>query len=424
MENGTSDAARYTPSINIAQAPPIGVPLLYIGTAYAFLIAAAILFVIHAKWVAHGAYGNPLVIMTVHFFTLGFLSMTAMGVLSQWVPVVFDVPPLSLTRVLVNFGLYLLGILGFAWGIALHFWSLLAMSGTVLAAAVLVWSAGVMGQLHRSAKARDVVYRGIQGAVLGFNVTWLFGVFMALSFLGWWPEYRVLQVHIATALAAWMGFLVLTVQQKLNPMFSMSKAEGVNFTVPLCLTGAGVVLTWISLVASALWLRIGAGFWTASAVVVIVQTTRLVRQGKAKTFDPVFVGVASGWLLLLAAAVMALWLSPLAILLAFWGMLTLIFSYQARILPFIVAVTAAKRLPGPIFKAFFMAQAMHSKNQPIVAGILGVAGAALALIGRLSALPGFEAASGAIALLLVAAQIGGVAVAMARGRKQGPPARP
>ena len=76
MENSRPDAERYKPSINIERAPGIATPLMYIGTAYVFLIAAAVVFISSAKWIVHGAYGNPLVIMMVHFFTLGFLSMT------------------------------------------------------------------------------------------------------------------------------------------------------------------------------------------------------------------------------------------------------------------------------------------------------------------------------------------------------------
>ena len=423
MENSRPDAERYKPSINIERAPGIATPLMYIGTAYVFLIAAAVVFISSAKWIAHGAYGNPLVIMMVHFFTLGFLSMTAMGILNQWVPVVFDVPPLGVRRGYTNFILYLLGVVGFAWGFAQERWVLLAASGTLLALAILIWSLGIAGQLSRSSKPRDAVYRGIQGALAGFNVVWIMGVFMALSFLGWWPEYHVLRVHIATALVAWMGFLVLTVQQKLNPMFSMSKAEGINFGIPLYLAAAGVLLGWVSLITSGLLVRIGGVFWVAAVVVTVVQSIHVVRQGRAKTFDPVFIGVAAAWVLLLAAAMLAVWMSPLAIIVAFWGMLTLILSYQSRILPFVVAVFVAKRLPGPVYKAFFMAQAMHSKSQPIVVGGLGIIGAVLSVLGRVTGHAGPEVAGGVAALLLVGSEIANVAIAMARGRRQGP-ARP
>lgn len=419
MEHSAPDGRHYKPTINIAQAPPAGGPLLYIGSAYGFLIAAAILLIVYRAPLVRGDYGDPQVIMVVHFFTLGFLSMTAMGILTQWIPVVFDVPPLGFKRTAVQFSVYLAGVLGFAWGLAQQNWVLLAVSGTVLAIAIVMWSAGAMGQLAESSKPHDTVYRGIQGAVAGFNLTWVLGVFMALSFLGWWPEYQVLRVHIATALAAWLGVLVLTVQVKLNPMFSMSKAQGVRPALPLFLVAAGVVLAWGSLFTSALLMRAGAVLWTAAALVAAEQLTRVVRQGKTERFDRVFVGVGAAWLLLLAAAVEAVWLSPLAIFLAFWALLTLIFSYQARIVPFVAAVAVAKKLPGPVFKAFFMAQAMHSKNQPVVVGILGITGAALSVAGRLDGAAGLEAASGAVVLIMVISQLVNMSAAMARGRRQG-----
>ncbi len=423
MERPTPDGVRYQPTINIEKAPRIVAPILYVGTAYGFLGLAALLSINYAPWLARGDYVYPLVIMMVHFFTLGFLSMTAMGILNQWIPVVFDVEPLRVRRVIVNFLLYLVGLLTFEWGFQQHEWGVLAVGGSLLALAILAWSAGVLGQLHRSSKPHDVVYRGIQSAVLGFNLVWVLGVFMALAFLGWWPEYQVLRVHIATALAAWMGLLILTVQQKLNPMFSMSRAEGVNFALPMVLAGGGVLLAWASLVTSPLLIRVGGGLWVGTAVFAGIQLVRVLKQGKSKTFDRVFVGVGAAWLLFLAAAILTVWLNPLAVLVAFWGMLTLILSYQTRILPFMVALVVAKRLPGPVFKAFFMAQAMHSKNQPVIVAVLGLAGAALSVAGRLKGAPAFDAVSGTIILLLIASQIVNGALSMAQGRKRAP-ARP
>ncbi len=64
---------------------------------------------------------------------------------------------------------------------------------------------------------------------------------------------------------------------------------------------------------------------------------------------------------------------------AFWGMLTLLFRYQSRIFPFVAAVALARRLPGPTFKAFFMARAMDFQSSWV---LLGIVGADLAAIGR------------------------------------------
>lgn len=422
MEQPTQSAEGYKPSINIAQAPPILAPLLHLGTAYLFLAAAALLLIRYRGDVAHGAYGVPGVIMTVHLFTLGFLSMTALGILHQWIPVVFDVPPLAPRRAVLNFILYTTGIVGFAVGFAHHGWSVVAASGSLLAIAILWWSAGIVSQLTRTTKPRDSVYWGMWAAVLGFNAVWILGLFMAVSFLGWWPEYQVLRVHIATALGAWMGILVLTVLQKLNPMFSMSRARGIRFGVPLVLVGGGIGASWISLFTSAEAMRWGAILWALGIGVAIVQWLAVLRQGKAKRFDRVFVGVGAAWVLFLGAAVASLGLNPLAVVLAFWGFLTLILSYQARILPFIVALAVAKRLPGPIYKAFFMAQAMHSKNLSVLVGLGGLAGAGLMAWGRENSQPAMVGASAGIAILLMLIQVGGIVWAMRAGRKQASPA--
>ena len=424
MQNPPSGAERYKPSINIAQAPRIMVPLLYLGTAYVFLAAVCWMLFRYRVPFAEGAYGGPGVIMTVHLFTLGFLSMTALGILNQWIPVVFDVPSLASRRVVWNFVIYLAGILGFALGFAHQWWPLVAVSGSLLAIAILLWSAGVLSQLARSAKPKDAVYWGVVAAVLGFNAVWILGLFMAASFLGWWPEYQILRVHIATALGAWMGILVLTVQQKLNPMFSMSRAEGIRFAVPPLLVDGGVAVAWTSLFIGAGGLHVGAALWFIGIAMSIVQGIAVLRQGKAKQFDRVFIGVGSAWVLFLGAGILSLGSSPLAVVLAFWGFLTLILSYQGRILPFIVAVAVAKRLPGPVYKAFLMAQAMHPKNLPVAVGIGGLAGATLMVWGREAAEPLMIAVSAGIALLLVLLELGGIAMAMQTGRKQGPPARP
>lgn len=324
----------------------------------------------------------------------------------------------------VNFALYLLGVLGLTAELATQQPALLAVSGTLLALAIIVWSVGVGQQLARSVKPRDAAYWGIQGAIIGFNAVWILGVFMALSFLGWWPEYPVLWVHIATALVGWLGILVLTVQQKLNPMFVMSKAEGIRFDMPLYLAAGAVVMSWVSLFMSTVWWHLGAIVWTGDVLVTVAQSLHVVRQGKYKTFDRVFVGVGAAWLLLLTSAVFSLWLSLLAVIMAFWGLMTLIMSYQARIAPFIVAVAPARRLPGPIFKAFFMAQAMQAKHLPMMTGILGIVGAALAVMGRVAMRPDLEVASAAVILLLVVLHVGGVVAAMAQGQRQARPTRP
>ena len=370
--------------------------------------------------VAVGEYGRLPVILIVHMCTAGFLSMTAMGVLHQWVPVVFDVPAVSVRRALWTFTVYAGSVLAFALGLGDSNWRVAAAGGGGLALAIVLWSVGVWGQLARSARPHDAVFHGTRGAVIAFNAVSGLGMYMALSFLGWWPEGGVLPVHIATALVGWMGLLVLTVQQKLNPMFAMAKAGGMRAGLAIYLDGWGVLLAWASLLTSPLVFRAGAVLWSVAAVVSVSQSLQVVRRRKAGPRDRVLVGVASGWLLLLAASVLSVGLDPLAVVLAFWGMLTLVFSYQSRIVPFMVAGAVGKRLPGPVFKAFFVAQAMHVKNQSVVIGGLGLLGAAMSVLGRITARPAFDVSAGAVVMGMVGWHVFGVAWGVHRGCRQAP----
>ncbi len=416
MEGSTSGAGGYRPTINIGQAPHLAVPSVYLGTAYGFLVGASVLLIIYARWVATAAYGRQPVILMVHLFTVGFLSMTAMGVLHQWVPVVFDVPAASTRRALSHFALYTVSAIGFAFGLAASNWEAAAIGGGGLALAIILWSAETWSQLARSVKPHDAVFHGTRGAVIAFNAVWGLGLYMAFSFLGWWPEGGVLPVHIATAVVGWMGLLVLTIQQKLNPMFSMSKAEGIRPGIPIYVAGWGVILAWASLFTSPWAFRSGAVLWVVAAIISISQTVQVVRRGKTR--DRVFVGVASGWLLLLAASVLSVGFDPLAVVIAFWGLLTLIFSYQSRVVPFLGAVAVAKRLPGPVFKAFSMAQAMQLKNQPVIVGGLGLTGAVLSVLARLLSTPSLDAGAGVVAIGLVGWHVLAIAWGMRRARNQ------
>ncbi|MHB1953098.1 MAG: hypothetical protein ACYCOU_05070 [Sulfobacillus sp.] len=417
VEEIKQQGRQYKPTINIGQAPHMVVPMLYIGSAYLFLLLAAIVLFTHAADVALSDFSLPIVITMVHLFTLGFLSMTAMGVLSQWVPVVFDVDPVGRRRGVVQYMVYALGFMLFAWGFSHELWVLVAIGGAFLALAIVLWSNNVLGQLKRSKKSRDAMFYGIVGAVLGFNITWLLGLSMAFSFVGWWPFLDILRIHVATALTAWIGLLLLSVQLKLNPMFSMSKLDRVRPAIPMILTVLGLLAAWGSAVEPLLF-RLSGVLWAAAVAVSIVQSGLVIGRGKSPRLDSVFLGVMASWLLLLGAAFFAVVPSPLAVVLALWGTMGLILSYQARIIPFMLALAVAKRLPGPPAKAFFIAQTMHSRIQPVLIAGLMLLGGAVSVwgISRRSSLAIEGAAF--IVLLVVLSQFVNLGISVNRGRRQ------
>lgn len=416
MGQGNPSPRSYKPSINITQAPGLHAAAPYIVSGYLFLALAFLLVIADTSPFARGSWGAPGVLAAVHCLTLGFLSMTAMGILTQWVPVVFDVPALPTKRVRVQFAAYLIGVVGFVASFGAANRVGVALSGAWLAGAILVFSQGILAQLRRTAKSHDVLYRGVQGAMFGFNAVWLLGLFMALALMGWWPEFQVLRAHIATAVVLWMGLAILTVQQKLNPMFAMSKADGVRPGWPIGLAITGVVLAWLSLLGPSVAFRIGAVAWFSAGVVSLVQFLTTIKQGKAERLDTVFYGVMGAWLLLIAGAALAIFESPLAVIMAFWGMLTLVFSYQLRIVPFMLAVQISKRLPGPVHKAFFMAQAMQSRVGPVAIASIGVVGALLMVVGRITVQPVVTEASAGLGLVMIAGELAALLGAMIKGR--------
>jgi hypothetical protein len=53
----------YKPSVNIDQAPRMLFPLLHLGTAYGFLMAAAVVLMVYGQDLARGIYSSPVVIL-------------------------------------------------------------------------------------------------------------------------------------------------------------------------------------------------------------------------------------------------------------------------------------------------------------------------------------------------------------------------
>lgn len=89
---------------------------------------------------------------------------------------------------------------------------------------------------------------------------------------------------------------MLSVHQHRNPIFSMFRAEGVNPGIPLYLPEGEVLLTWVSPRPSAFLVRLSARLRVVSGWVSVRQAGRVVRQGKSKPFDRIFIGlVRHGW---------------------------------------------------------------------------------------------------------------------------------
>ncbi|MCY0884358.1 MAG: hypothetical protein OWV35_00565 [Firmicutes bacterium] len=414
-------ARSYKPTINIARAPGPMAPAFFLALGWFFLAWAGVALLHQAPALAANNWAAPGVLGLVHLYTLGFLTMTMSGLLYQWIPVVFDRPPVEPVMAWSQGILYSIGVTLLVAGMRGAGAGWMAAGGTVTAAA-LVWLTWLDARrVLTSPRRPDALTALILAALAGLNLTWLWGLTMAFGFsLGRPAPYYVLGLHISTALVAWVATLVMGVELKLVPMFTMARVEGQRVAGPPVLAWAGLFLFWLAGEVPAL-LNAAAGLWMLAALWTGRQLWTIGRSGRAPAFDRVLVGVIAGWVLWFLAA-LALPADPaLAVELMFGGALLFILGYQSRILPFIAAVALARRMPGPPQKAFFIARQLGPAQGAVVSTILGTL-LVLALgwgvtAGSISAVR----LAGALVLLLLAAHIGSLAGAAWAGYRGGRP---
>lgn len=386
-----SMASHYRPTVNILQAPAFLLPMPLVSLAWLLLMLDGSTVILGRNPIAYGEMGQYTVVLAVHLFTLGWLTLTITGLLYQWVPVVFDVPPIHPRQGLTQALVYVSGLALFLAGWSKDSRILIEMGGLLLATA-LVWF--TILQVHRiraSTRPTDAVTIGVLASLTGLNLTWLLGVSMATGVLPVDGVGSVLAVHISTAAAGFVATLVLSVEQKLVPMFTMSShTPKISAWAPLALVWMGLLLAsthdwWPASIA-----------WTGAGVWAWMRIQAWKRTAKTPEPDPVLWPVQMGWLLWIAASLLLLALYPLYAFLAFAaGAITFIFGYQSRLIPFIVAVSIARELPGPPHQAFFMARGLGSPWAPRNAAILPLLSVLVMALGILVHSPGLVTVAGA-----------------------------
>lgn len=411
-------ATRYKPSVNIEQAPKLWLPLSFVVLGWFSLLVDGLLLLANRVPIAQQAWSLTEVVLLIHVFTLGFLTMTMMGLLYQWVPVVFDVTPTPPGWGLLQGLVYVASLLTFLDGWFRGDLGEVVTGGVGLATAIVLFTILVASRLALSSRRADTVTFGVYAALGGLNATWILGLILALGLSGivttnptqWIPQ------HILTAAVAWVGTLVFSVQLKLGPMFTMASSDDQRgVPVPLILAWLGLLLWWFgprgSLLPSILFGTAAVGaFWFL----------RLWQdRGKAPTPDRVLWTAQAGWLLWLAASMSIDWAPAVSGILFATGALVLILGYQSRILPFVIALVVARHLPGPPHKAFFLARALGSPWVPLSA-LLGSLLTGLSLsVGVASRQSQWVELAGIVLVLTVLFHVGLMLRQVMTGRRQG-----
>ncbi|HWC45577.1 MAG TPA: hypothetical protein VG868_05630, partial [Casimicrobiaceae bacterium] len=211
--------------LDLAQAPPISVPLRFFLTAPLFAAGAAIV----ALWYGGDAFASrftPATLAIAHLLALGCLTMVMAGALMQIVPVLAGAPiahphaVASIVHPALTLGTLVLAA-AFLSGEPHAFVSAAALLG--VAFAVLVGA--VLHALLRT-PAKDGTVRALRRAALALGVTVVLGICLALHrALGiGLPVAALPDLHPGWALFGWIGLLVAAVAQRVVPMFQLTPA--------------------------------------------------------------------------------------------------------------------------------------------------------------------------------------------------------
>ena len=292
----------------LEQAPPISVPLRFLLTAPLFGMLAATLLLIGGDEVLATRW-SPLLLALAHLVGLGVLTMAMCGALLQMLPVLVGAQiaqPLPIAA--VCHGGLVLGTLLLAGGFVAGSGAMFAVAAGVLAIA-LGGFISVVGSALWRADRPDASTRGMRLALLGLLATLLLGLALALGHAGTGlPLWRGTgtDLHLAFALAGWVGTLVVAVAYQVVPMFQMTAPYPQSLRAWLA-PAIGVVL----LVAAALsaWAPQSQSLaWPLLALplaVFAIATLGLLAQRRRKVGDASLAFWRLGLVALLAAIAVA-----------------------------------------------------------------------------------------------------------------------
>lgn len=247
------------------KAPPFRLPGEHFGAAMVFFAAGAVGVVLVAPQLTAGAFPAPGVIGVTHLFTLGWITTSIMGALYQFLPVALGEPIRSVRAGHLAFGLYVLGIPIFVYGVATGHHVAMMSGASIFGVGILVFVTNVAATLSRAPR-RDVTWWALAGALVFLVITLVLGLTLAgnlwKGYLGA-GRFMVLGVHLHIALGGWVLLVIVGVAQKLLPMFLLSHGVGDRLArAAVVLIAAGA--TWLALLHHLLF----AMLWRGAAVLL------------------------------------------------------------------------------------------------------------------------------------------------------------
>ena len=261
----------------------------HFAAATLFLLAGAIGLVWVAPDLATGNFLAPRVAAVTHLFTLGWLTLTIFGALSQLLPVALGAPIFSPRLGHAAFWSFVAGIPLFAAGVAAERTPLVAVGASLVGVGVLLASANVAVTLSRG-RTRDVTWGGIAGGIAYLTAALVVGLVLARNldtgFIAG-ARVRVLAAHLHIAIVGWAMLVIVGVSNRLLPMFLLAHGADTRwsrralacFAVGVPVFAVGMLAPW----PVAAW--VGAGLLEAGLAAFLWQAYAFYRVRVRKQLD-------------------------------------------------------------------------------------------------------------------------------------------
>jgi hypothetical protein len=373
------------------RAPALAVPLLFwVAGGFYGAFGAAVLASSAAN-LLNATFTTPTVLMAVHAFTLGFLTMTMMGALYQFGPVVLGLSPVAFGRAAAQFAVYAGGVALFLVGLGTAHLALLGVGAAAVAAGlgwfVVLLAPGLVRVAPSLVPARFVA------AGLGYLLLVVtMGLLLASSWWRPWLPFRpALVTHILFGAAGWFAFVSYGVTYRLYPMFLAAPVAPRRSSVVWWLEQAGILLGVAAAWSGQSTLAVGAGAAFAGAVAryladlrAVVRERRNRRPGAAvwlAVAAPAWIVVAAG----LGAGAAGGWtrgfmLAAVALAYGWWA--GIVVGFLQKIAPFATWVSWSRhgrdhsaphvpRLWPPWWERTLSAGAAAAPMAVVVTGMLG-----------------------------------------------------
>lgn len=287
---------------------PLTLPAIHLGAAAGFLVLGGVALVAIAPTLAQGFYNAPSVIATTHLFTLGVITVTIFGALSQLFPVAFGAPLVSPRASFVAWVLMITGIPLFTLGLWLSHHPLRDVGLALATAGFLTAGTNVALTLPR-ARSRGPAWAGVGIALAFFALTIVLGVLLAAN-LQWGflraLRVRTLAVHLHLALLGWALVMIIGIAHRLLPFFVVTEdVERPQARWSLICMVPGTVLVGVGLSVAAPAITWAGLALAEAAVVLLLAHAVLVMRSRRKPIDTALLMVGGGLCFLAVAAMLA-----------------------------------------------------------------------------------------------------------------------